>query len=319
MTERNESSAEIKGAFISSSSSTTATSMPTRSNSKSLSAAVIKAAQSSRRVNKHASLTQLRITNMKLHGREDDMKLLRDKLRELKNSKVNDNNGNDNNTKRRLSMRRLSSASRETMGSSCRSIESHASITGSLPEIILVSGVSGVGKSALVMKGLKEPATRMGLTFISGKFDLNNTALPMSAFCDAMASLTKAIVEQGKELLDSIQHDLSNSFSENDIILLFRTLPGCQRLFSTIPNTFNTEDGDAHNRIVGKDAVARLQYAIRRLLKIVCTHLMGVVLFLDDLQWSDTATIDLLQSISLDRDIPSLLLVGAYREDEVTE
>src|SRR6056300_1506167 len=111
MTERNESSAEINsGAFISS----------TRSNSKSLSAAVIKAAQSSRRVNKHASLTQLRITNMKLHGREDDMKLLRDKLRELKNSKVNDNNGNDNNTKRRLSMRRLSSASRETMGSSCR-------------------------------------------------------------------------------------------------------------------------------------------------------------------------------------------------------
>ncbi len=312
--ERNESSAE--SAFISS-SSTTATSIPTRSNSKSLSAAVIKAAKSSRRVNKHASLTQLRITNMKLHGREVDMKLLRDKLRELKNSKVDDNNGNDNNTKRRLSMRRLSSASRETMGSSCRSIESHASITGSLPEIILVSGVSGVGKSALVMKGLKDPATRMGLTFISGKFDLNNTALPMSAFCDAMASLTKAIVEQGKEY--SIQHDISITFSDDDIILLIRTLPGCERLFSTIPTTPNTEDGDDHNRIVGKDAVARLQYAIRRLLKIVCTHLMGVVLFLDDLQWSDTATIDLLQSISLDRDIPSLLLVGAYREDEVTE
>lgn len=316
MTERlYESPAEINsGAFISSSS--TATSMSTRSSSKSLSDAVIKAAQNSRRVNKHASLTQLRITNMKLHGREDDMKLLRDKLRELKNSKVDDNN----NTKRRLSMRRLSSASRETMGSSCRSIESHASITGTLPEIILVSGVSGVGKSALVMKGLKEPATRMGLTFISGKFDLNNTALPMSAFCDAMASLTTAIVEQGKELLDSIQHELSTAFSEDDIILLIRTLPGCQRLFSTTPNTPNTEDdGDVHNRIVGKDAVARLQYAIRRLLKIICTHLMGVVLFLDDLQWSDTATIDLLQSISLDRDIPSLLLVGAYREDEVTE
>ena len=302
----------------------TATSMPTRSNSKSLSDsdAVIKAARNSRKVNKHASLTQLRITNMKLHGREDDMKLLRDKLRELKNNrKVDDNNnGNDNNKKRRLSMRRLSSASRETMGSSCRSIESHASITGEpFPEIILVSGVSGVGKSALVMKGLKDPATRMGLTFISGKFDLNNTALPMSAFCDAMTSLTTTIVEEGKELLDSIQHDLSNTFSEDDIILLIRTLPGCQGLFSTIPNTPNTEDGDVHNRIVGKDAVARFQYAIRRLLKIVCTHLMGVVLFLDDLQWSDTATIDLLQSISLDRDIPSLLLVGAYREDEVTE
>mmetsp|Transcript_23906 Transcript_23906/g.51720 ORF Transcript_23906/g.51720 Transcript_23906/m.51720 type:complete len:140 (+) Transcript_23906:668-1087(+) len=63
----------------------------------------------------------------------------------------------------------------------------------------------------------------------------------------------------------------------------------------------------------------RLQYAIRRLLKVICTNLKGVVLFIDDLQWSDTATLDLIRSIALDAEIPSLLLVGAYREDEVPE
>jgi len=44
-----------------------------------------------------------------------------------------------------------------------------------------------------------------------------------------------------------------------------------------------------------------------------------VVLFIDDLQWSDIATLELLKSIVLDREIPSLLIVGAYREDEVPE
>ena len=44
-----------------------------------------------------------------------------------------------------------------------------------------------------------------------------------------------------------------------------------------------------------------------------------MVLFIDDLQWSDTATLDLLKSIVLDGEIPSLLIVGAYREDEVPE
>ena len=62
------------------------------------------------------------------------------------------------------------------------------------------------------------------------------------------------------------------------------------------------------------------QYAIRLLLKIICTNLkFGLVLFLDDLQWSDIATLDLLKSICLDGDIPRLLLVGAYRSDEVPE
>ncbi len=73
------------------------------------------------------------------------------------------------------------------------------------------------------------------------------------------------------------------------------------------------------NLLAGKESIAQMQYAIRRLLKIICSNLKGVILFIDDLQWSDTATLDLLKSIVLDGDIPSLLIVGAYREDEVPE
>lgn len=69
---------------------------------------------------------------------------------------------------------------------------------------------------------------------------------------------------------------------------------------------------------MGKEAIARLHHKIKKLLQIICKHLDGLVLFIDDLQFSDTATIDLLQSILLDSDIASLLLVGAYRDDEVS-
>jgi len=76
---------------------------------------------------------------------------------------------------------------------------------------------------------------------------------------------------------------------------------------------------DSLKRHSGKESISRVHYAIRRLLKVICSYLKGMVLFIDDLQWSDIATLELLKSIVLDREIPSLLIVGAYREDEVPE
>jgi len=80
--------------------------------------------------------------------------------------------------------------------------------------------------------------------------------------------------------------------------------------------------GSAKRRVAvvaGKEAISRIHYTVRRLLKIICSHLKGLVLFIDDMQWSDKATLELLRSIVLDGEIPNLLIVGAYREDEVPE
>ena len=124
----------------------------TPTNTREISERVVKAAESSRRSKKvTSSLAQLRLANMKLHGREDDMKLLRGKLLELKkNSKWDKNdNSTDKGTKdeiegstlvREDSRRRTSIVNIEQIGI--------------LPELILISGISGTGKSALVMKGM---------------------------------------------------------------------------------------------------------------------------------------------------------------------
>ena len=226
-------------------------------NTRELSDMVVKAAESSRKSKRAtSSLAQLRLANMKLHGREEDMKLLRRKLLEQKNKTNEKNNA-----------------------------------THYLPGLILISGISGTGKSALVMKGVKDPAEKMGMTFVGGKFDLNSTSIPLSAFVDAMKSLTNVVIEGDMRKKTRIHDDITGTFGEGDLTLLVRALPGCERLFPLHTDDRGDDDKEAMARqqyetlsVVGKEAISRLQYAIRRLLKIICTHLDGVVLFIDDLQ-----------------------------------
>ena len=133
--------------------------------------------------------------------------------------------------------------------------------------------------------GIRDPAQKMGINFTSGKFDLNNTSLPLSAFVDAMASLTNIIID-GKNVKE-IHSDINDTFAEDDALLLIRALPGCEKLF-----TLNKDEIGQHDdkSLVGKEAISRLQFAIRRLLKIICTRLNGLVLFIDDLQVSEDTT-----------------------------
>ncbi|KAL9182970.1 hypothetical protein ACHAXT_004249 [Thalassiosira profunda] len=186
---------------------------------------------------------------------------------------------------------------------------------GSQQDAILVAGVSGVGKSALVARGLKNPALKMGVAFASGKFDLNKNALPFSAFAGALSELTKHVMAQKNA--GKIKADVKEKLGD-DALVIRGSIQGCGELFSSDETESNPQQEDLGGG--GKEAVNRLQYAIRRLMKIVCTNLEGgVVLFIDDLQWADASSLDLLQSLMQDKEIPSFLIVGAYRDDEVSE
>ncbi len=260
---------------------------------------------------------------MNLHGRDDGIKLLRSKLRELAKKENN-------------------------VGQNMKNYEQHdepnhnkQSTSNSL---ILVSGTSGTGKSALIRKGLGEPAAKNGYAFASGKFD-ENIIRPLSAFSDAMASLAKCIAVENNEkrelssssIVTLIRGKIRDEFDEEDIERLRRVLPGCAKLLglgkrrhslfspsseadaTALLRSVTDERLGSLNLFAGEESISHIHHAIKRLLKIMCSYLKGVVLFVDDLQWSDTATLDLLKSIVLDREIPSLLIVGAFREDEVPE
>lgn len=286
----------------------------TSNNTQELSKMVTEAAKSAKKTNNvSSSLARLRLANMKLHGRDDDIQLLKNKLLELKkkSKKVDTNIEESDGIRFRNTGSSLLSTSSSSRGEQQQQQqETHQSQDNgqdgqspptktlesySMPELVLVSGVSGTGKSALVLKGLKEPAERMAMTFVSGKFDLNNTALPLSAFMDAMTSLTKIINEGDKR--QKIQTDINESISEDDTTLIVRALPGCEKLFSMHKQyavqkqasqfgsvVMGKESHRQSTSLVGKEAIIRLQYAIRGLLKIISSHLGGLVLFIDDLQ-----------------------------------
>ena len=147
-------------------------------------------------------------------------------------------------------------------------------------ELILVAGVSGIGKSALVERGLERGAEKRGVAFAKGKFDLNNNALPYSAFAEALSKLAKYVA--GQSNVAKIRADVHEALGEDDVAVVLEAMPGCEDFFD--------EDRKKQLRrslifkIGGKEAVNRLQYAIRRLMKAVCSNVAGVVLFIDDLQ-----------------------------------
>ena len=125
----------------------------TPTNTREISERVVKAAESNRRSKKvTSSLAQLRLSNMKLHGRENDMKLLRGKLLELKKKGKDDNSANNNSTDKGTKDE-IKSSTLVREDSRRRTSIVNIEQTGILPELILISGISGTGKSALVMKG----------------------------------------------------------------------------------------------------------------------------------------------------------------------
>jgi len=151
------------------------------SSARQLADVVVTAAQSSRKTNTGAAnIAQLRLSNLKLHGRDEDIKILRSKLREFVKKKKNDEeDAAQNNERHDESNLRLKSQSTKN-------------------NIILVSGTSGTGKSTLIRKGLGEPAAKSGYAFASGKID-EKLLRPLSAFSDAMASLAKHIMVENYE------------------------------------------------------------------------------------------------------------------------
>ena len=187
------------------------------------------------KLRENSSLARLRASSelQRLHGREDDMKLLMERLRNI---------------------------SEPSKGA------------------ILVAGQSGVGKSALVKRGLQDRAEKMGIAFVGGKFDLNKNALPYSAFADALSSLVTHVLAQNNA--EKIMSDIKGALGD-DMQVVTHAM-GLDALLS-----LDMENDQRSSVVVdGKKAANRLQYAVCRLMKVICSNLeAGVILFIDDLQF----------------------------------
>ncbi len=173
-------------------------------------------------------------------------------------------------------------------------------------EMMLVSGYSGAGKTALVNE-VHKPITRARGYFIKGKFDQFKKNDPYSGLTVALQDLVRQLLTESETRLASWREELNEALAPNASVIL-DVVPELELIIGPQPEVPELDPAEGTNRF---------NQTVRKFLRALCAHDRVVVLFLDDLQWADSATLGLLNVILTDDEIGRLLLIGAYRSNEV--
>ena len=178
--------------------------------------------------------------------------------------------------------------------------------TGAL-EILLVAGYSGTGKTALVHEVFK-PITAKNGYFISGKFDQFQRVIPYYAIIEAFKELVNIFLTENEEKLTTLREEIQNALG-NEGKVLTNVIPNLEHIIGVQPDI---------PELAGAESQNRFNYVFRKFVKAICTKEHPLVLFIDDLQWADSASLNLLEILLTDSGVGCLLCIGAYRTNEVS-
>ncbi len=173
-------------------------------------------------------------------------------------------------------------------------------------ELVLVAGPPGIGKSALVEQ-LAAPSTRGHAYFIEGKFDQYQRNVPYSALASAFGGLVGQLLTERENLLARWRQALRAALEPNAQVLV-NIIPDLAFLLGPQPPVARLGPTETENRF---------HLGFQRFLEVLCSAEHPLLLFLDDLQWADTASMRLMKRMMLDPAVHHLLVVGSYRDDEV--
>ena len=174
-------------------------------------------------------------------------------------------------------------------------------------EMILISGYSGIGKSALVNE-LHKPITRQRGEFISGKFDQLNRDIPYSAIAQAFQSLIRQLLSEPDVILQNWKKKILEALGDKGQIII-DVIPEVEKIIGQQPPIEKLGSTESQNRF---------NLFFQRFLRIFCQKEHPLVIFIDDLQWADLPSLKLIEQLMLDTDNKYLLLIGAYRDNEVS-
>jgi PAS domain S-box-containing protein len=177
---------------------------------------------------------------------------------------------------------------------------------GGRPELVLVSGYSGIGKSAVVNELHKPLVPPRGL-FASGKSDQYKRDIPYATLAQAFQSLVRRLLSQNEEDLRRWQDALREALDPNGLLLV-DLVPELRHVIGEQPPM---------PELPPQEAQRRFQMVCRRFIGVFARPEHPLALFLDDMQWLDAATLDLLEELLTRNDLRHLLLIGAYRDNEV--
>ncbi len=174
-------------------------------------------------------------------------------------------------------------------------------------EMVLVAGYSGIGKTALV-KEIYKPITQKRGYFISGKFDQLQRNIPYSAIAQAFKSLVQQLLSEPTAQLAQWRSKILAAIGTNSQIIL-----------DLIPELEPIVGSDPIERSLDPTAKQNIfNLVFKNFVRVFCQAEHPLAIFLDDLQWADSASLKLLESIVSDDEMQYLFLVGAYRDNEVS-
>jgi PAS domain S-box-containing protein len=179
-------------------------------------------------------------------------------------------------------------------------------VAGGVPELVLVSGYSGIGKSSVVNELQKVLVLPRGL-FAFGKFDQYKRDIPYATLAQAFQGLIRPLLSKSDAELSHWRDALREAVGPNgrlivDLVPELALILGEQPPLPELPP---------------QDAQRRFQLVLRRFIGVFARREHPLALFLDDLQWLDAATLDLIEDLLIQPDVRHLLLIGAYRDNEV--
>ncbi|MDF5708517.1 MAG: AAA family ATPase [Nostoc sp. S4] len=184
-------------------------------------------------------------------------------------------------------------------------LEAFDRVANGSSEMMLVAGFSGIGKTAVVNE-VHKPITRQQGYFIKGKFDQFNRNIPLSAFVQALRDLMGQLLSESEAQLAQWKTKILAVLADNGQVLI-----------DIIPEL---------ERIIGKQLPApklspiaaqnRFQILFQKFIEVLTTPQHPLVMFLDDLQWADSASLELIKLLMQDNSY--LFLLAAYRDNEVS-
>ena len=180
-------------------------------------------------------------------------------------------------------------------------------VASGAPELVLVSGYSGVGKSSVVKELHKVLVASRGL-FASGKFDQYERDIPYAPLVQALHTLIRQIVAKSNVEMAEWREALREAVGPNGQLII-NLIPEVEFVIGKQPPVPDLPPRDAHNLFL---------MVFRRFLGVFARKEHPLALFIDDLQWIDTATLDLLEQLVTHSEVRHLLLILAYRDNEVS-
>ena len=174
-------------------------------------------------------------------------------------------------------------------------------------EMILVAGYSGTGKSVLVREVHKPITQKLGY-FIEGKFDQFQRSVPYFAIIQALREFVNILLTENEEKLTRLRTSIQTAVGAEGKVLA-DVIPNLELIIGQQPDV---------PEIGGTEAQNRFNYVFRKLITAIATEEHPIVLFIDDLQWADSASLSLLNVLMTNPERCSLLCIGAYRDNEVS-